>query len=214
MTYSPNIPEPSSSPKSSVTSIQTNYSQFSSVFSNISGGVTYNHMPLNDFNQGKHAAVLMQQQTKDLGIPQTQSLTVLYAKAAPAATGNNQPQLFLQIPTFLPTDLDTTKSRNIGMQLTYNSVNTSGPQYQSFLVGGYILYFGSTTNIAANIVLSPIPTKILCVQAIPQGTSTVGGQANTPYDVGVVVTQPKTIKINSTRAPGGASFLWLAIAQA
>lgn len=213
MTYSPNIPEPSSSPKSSVASIQTNYSQFASVFSDTSGGVVYNHMPLNDFNQGKHAAVLIQNQGGDIGIGDTQSLAILYSKTAPAAAGN-QPQLFVQIPKFLPTKLDTTKFNNPGMQLTYNSVNTSGPIYQSFLTGGYILYFGSTTTIGTPIVLSPIPTNILCVQAIPQGTSTVGSQTNVPYDVGVVVTQPNTIKINSTRAPGGAKFLWMAIASA
>jgi hypothetical protein len=214
MTYSPNIPEPSSSPKSSVSSIQTNYSQFASIFSSTSGGVIYNHVPFNDFNQGKHAAVLIQNQSGDIGIGDTQSLAILYSKNATAATGGPQPQLFVQIPRFLPTDLDTTKFLNPGMQLTYNTVNISGPIYQSFIVGGYILYFGSTTTIGTPIVLSPTPTKILCVQAISQGTSTVGGQTNVPYDVGVVVTQPKTININSTMAPGGAKFLWMAIAQA
>ena len=214
MTYDPTTPSSKSSPKSSVSGIQTNFSQFASIFSSTSGGVIYNHMPLNNFNQGKHAAVLMQNQTRDFGIGNTQSLAILYSKNAPAATGGPQPQLFVQIPKFLPTELDTTKFNNPGMQLTYNTVNTSGPIYQSFLPGGYILYFGSTTTIGNPIVLSPIPTKILCVQAIPQGTSSFGGQTNIPYDVGVVVTQPGTIQINSTRAPGGAKFLWLAIAQA
>ncbi len=215
MSYNPNTPSSQSSPKSSVSGIQTNFSQFAGIFSSTSGGVIYNHIPLNNFNQGKHAAVLMQNQGFDFGIGKTQSLAILYSKnAPPAATGGTQPQLFVQIPKFLPTELDTTKFNNPGMQLTYNTVNTSGPIYQSFLPGGYIFYFGSTTTIGTPIVLSPIPTNILCVQAIPQGTSTVGGQTNVPYDVGVVVMQPGTIQINSTRAPGGAKFLWLAIAQA
>lgn len=209
MSYDPTIPNPESSPKSSVASIQTNYSQFASVFSSTSGGVTYNHVALNDFNQGKHAAVLMQNQVAEPGIFK-ETLAVLYAKNAGATTGGPQPQLFLQIPRFLPTDIDTKKFTNQPMQLTYNSVNTSGPIYQSFMVGGYILYFGSTTTIGTPIVLSPIPTKILCVQAIPQGVVT----GNVPYNVGVVVTQPKTIQINSSNAVGGAKFLWLAIAQA
>lgn len=209
MTYNPNTPESSSSPKSSVASIQTNYSQFASIFSSTSGGVVYNHIALNDFNQGKHAAVLMQNQSGDLGVGNG-SLSILYSKNATAATGGTQPQLFLQIPVFLPTDLDTTKFLNPGMQLTYNSVNTAGPIYQSFLAGGYILYFGSTITIGTPIVLSPIPTKILSAQAIPQGVVT----GNIPYNVGVTVTQPKTIQINSSNAVAGAKFLWMAIAQA
>lgn len=208
MTYDPTIPASTSSPKTSAANIQANFSQFSTIFSKTSVGVVYNHMALNDANAaGKHAVVRFQRQTADPGVEL--DLDVLYCKNATLQIGVLS-QLFLQIPTFLPTDFDTTKAANTPMLLTYNQVNTAGPIYQSFLIGGYILYFGSTTNIATPIVLSPAPKNILCVQAIPQGV--VSG--NIPYNVGVVVTQPKTIKINSSNAPGGATFLWLGIGTA
>ncbi len=207
MTYVPETPTSTSSPQSSVNQIEVNFSKFDSIFSSTALGVFYNHMPLNDANQGKHAAVIMQNQTTDPGV--TEDLAALYAKNATAATGGTQPEVFVQIPQFLP----ISTAPNVGMQLTYPTVNVAGPIYQSFLPGGFVFYFGSTNTIGTPITLTPTPTSILCAHAVPQGTSASGGATNVPYDVGVVVTQPATIKINSTRAPGGATFLWMAIAK-
>lgn len=213
--FNPLIPLPSESPDTSSSPVQVNFAQFAAIFSQNPSGVIYNHMSLNDSNQGKHAAVLMENQSSDPGV--MQDLTVLFNKNAPSASGT-QPQLFVQIPKFLPTSADPTDAKNISMQLTYNSVNTIGPQYQSFLPGGYLLYFGSTNTIGSAIVLSPIPTEILCAIALPTGVGNAknGGatRTNVPYDSNVAVTQPKTVKINSSRAPSGATFYYLIIAKA
>jgi hypothetical protein len=212
MTYDPNIPPPTTSPQLSPTSIRTNYAQFASVFSALVGGEYYNHMPLNNTNQGKHAAVLMEKQTVDPGV--TQDLTVLYCKDTTTSI-DTQPQIYAQIPKFLPTSLDTNNVPNDPMQLTYNYVNTAGPtQYQSFLPGGYVLYFGSVVGAGVTITLSPKPSKILMAQAIPQGTYNPAGQVNVPYDTGIVITQSDKLKVDSGSAPAGATFLWLAIAKA
>lgn len=213
MTYIPVFPPATTSPKLSPTQIQTNYSQFAAIFSSKVGGVVYNHLPLNDFNQGKHGSVLFQNQTLDPGV--TNNYTVLYSKTASSAAGS-QPQLFSQIPKFLPVDIEQGNEPNLPQQMTYNTVNTAGPdQFQSFLPGGYILYFGSTVTNAVPITLSPTPTKILAAFAYPQGTQTVSGVPNTPYATAIAITQPGTLKINAV-VPGGGNpkFLWMAIAQA
>lgn len=212
MTYNPNIPPPTTSPALSPVPIQTNYSQFAAIFSALTGGVFYNHIPLNNPNQGKHGAVIFENQSSDPSV--TQDLDALYCKnTTSAASPSGQPQMFVRIPKFLPFGSDPEPAPNFPMQLTYNSVNTSGPnQYQSFLPGGFILYFGNTTTIGTPITLSPTPTEIVMVQAYSQGSA--GGTANEPYTSGVNVTQPGTIQILSGNAPGGANFLWMAIAKA
>ncbi len=205
MTYNSTNPPSTTSPKDSASLIQTNFSQFDTIFSNMVLGVAYNHVALNDFNEGKHAAIIFQRQTTDPTI--TQNLDVLYCKNATAATGTT-PQLFLRIPKFLPTILDPSKDANNPMQITYNSVNTAGPVYQSFLAGGYILYFGTTSNIAVNITLSPSPTKILVAIAEPNNLTTSG--TPTPFSVSTQIISTTQFKINSN-ATGVYSFTWMAI---
>jgi hypothetical protein len=202
MTYNPNIPMPLVSPANSAAPIQVNFSQFAGIFSRLVGGVTYNHIPLNDFNQGKHAAIIMQNQLVDP--PVNQNLAMLLALNATTAA-NTQPELFVKIPLFLPTALDTTLAQNTPMQLTYNQVNVVGPnQYQSFLPGGYLIYFGSTMNIAANIPVLPTPTAIVIALATPVGF---------PYNVSTLVVQPNQIQIRSSNAPALTTFLYLVIAR-
>ena len=168
-------------------------------------------MPLNDPNQGKHAAVIIQNQST---IPTvTKDLVNLFSMNSSSNAGT-QPQIFAQIPKFLPNG-----GNNNPMQLTYNSVNTSAPIYYSFLPGGYLIYFGSAVTVGAipngavTVTLSPTPTSILCVQGTPTGTSTISSFPNTPYDVSAVVTQPGTILLSSRRAPNGSTILWLAIGK-
>lgn len=215
MTYDPNIPNIPSSPSTSASPSQVNFAQFAAIFSNATGGVVYGHQPLNDSNQGKHGVVLMENQAADPGV--TGDYSVLYNRNASSASGS-QPQLFAQIPTFLPTIQDPKVAENLGMQLTYNSVGIIAPYY-SFLPGGYLLYFGTTSNISVPIVLAPIPTEILCVQAYATATGMVTiptgvPQTDVPFDAYVTVTQPKTILIGSTRATPGSTFFYLAIAKA
>jgi len=215
MTYSPDKPDEGPSPAIDVVQIQTNFSQFASIFSN-------NHTALNDKNQGAHEGVILTRQLFDPGV--TEDLAVLYAKNAGSKAGS-QLQLFVQIPKFLPTGQDTTNAKNVGMQLTYNSVNTAGPIYQSFLPGGYLLYQGSVSGnttpnvlIADTVILSPAPTKILVAIATPNTMTSVG--IAIPFNVSTTintVTNDRFV-INSTgNASGGSipySFVWMAIATA
>ena len=160
MTYSPLIPSPASSPKSSVVSIQTNFAAFASVFSVNSGGVIKNHYPLNDPQQGKHGAVIFDQ-IADPSV--TLTLASLYAKNTPSGSPpSSQPQLFARIKDFLPNG-----QPNTPMQLTYNTVSTSTP-YQSFMIGGYLIFWATIASAlpgpAYTITLSPAPTALLNVQ--------------------------------------------------
>ena len=201
MTYNPDKPDRGPSPDIDVAQIQTNFAQWASVFSQ-------NHTAMNNRNQGDHEKVQMNLQANDPGV--TNDLTALYAKDALSQAGT-EPQLFAQIPQFLPTDNDLFPNLNTGMQLTYNSVNTAGPQYQSFLPGGYLLYFGATTNIATVITLSPAPTKILVAIAAP---NSFPGPSNLPdIKVSTNILTNSTFKINST-ITGVYSVSWVAIAQA
>ena len=222
MSYDANIPSPESSPSNSVSQIQTNFAQFASIFSNLNG-IFYNHVAFSttDPSQGKHGAVIFEKQLSDPGV--TQSLDVLYSKDASSHAGT-QPQLFIQIPEFLPTSIDKNPATNAPMQLTYNSVGMAGPIYYSFLPGGYLIYFGSAITAGAppngtvTVTLSPVPTAILSVQAMPTGTGSAsnGGptRTNVPFDSWVIVNQAlSTIQINSKRAPAGSTFLWMVVGK-
>ena len=209
MTYSFQKPDAGPSPALDAAQIRTNFSQFASIFSTLIAGLSYNHTALNDRNQGDHESVILTLQAADPGV--TEDLAVLYTKNASSMAGI-QPQLFVQIPKFLPTDIDTTDALNAPMQLTYNSVNTAGPVYQSFLPGGYLLYFGSTSNIAVNITLSPAPTQILVAIATPNNMTIIGTPV--PFDVSTTIVSNSQFKINSTAAIGVYSFGFVVIAKA
>jgi hypothetical protein len=202
MTYSFIKPDAGPSPKLDAPIIQTNFSQFATIFAN-------NHTALNVKNQGDHEKVVLELQNADPGV--SEDLTVLYAKNASSNLGT-QPQLFVQIPKFLPNQNDPNLAENIGMQLTYNTVNTAGPLFQSFLAGGYLIYFGSTSNIAVNITLSPAPTQIVTVIATPNNMTSIGTPI--PFDVSVQIINNSTFKINSQSATGVYTFGWVAIAKA
>jgi hypothetical protein len=200
MTYSHIKPDAGPSPALDASTIQTNFSQFATIFA-------VNHTLINDASQGEHEGMVFQLQSADPGV--TQDLAVLYCKNATSKSGT-QPQLFVQIPKFLPNQNDTTQAENTGMQLTYNSVNTAGPVYQSFLPGGYLLYFGSTSNIAVNITLSPAPTQIVMAIATPNNLTSIGTPI--PFDVSTQILSNSTFKINSALASGIYTFGWIAIA--
>ena len=155
MTYSPLIPVGSIPPVDQVTDLVTNFSQYAVGFNS-------NHTPLNLSKQGSHEGVLLTLQTSDPAV--TQNLAVLYCRNSTSKAGT-QPQLFVRIPAFI----SGITPQNPPMQLTYNSVNTSGPQYQSFIPGGYIVYWGTLTlNTPTNIVLSPVPTFVVMAIAYAQ----------------------------------------------
>lgn len=212
MTYSPIIPQGLPPPRDQVVQVQTNFAQFAAIFSLLSGGVTYNHTALNDPHQGDHESILLTLQNDDPEV--IQDLVAFYCKNAPSQAGI-QPQLFFRTPKFLPTKSDPTTAGNAPMQLTYNSVNTAGPVFQSFLAGAYILYFGMITDITVNITLSPAPTKILAAIANANTLTSVG--TPTPFDVSTQILSNSTFKINSNLDGTHTttySFTWLAVAQA
>ena len=207
MTYVPNIPIATESPANQVVQIQTNFAQFAAKFSALVAGVRYNHTALNNINQGDHESIILQKQLSDPGV--TQNLDVIYSKDATSFL-STQPQIFVQIPKFLPNNIP-----NIPMQLTYNSVNTSAPIYQSFLAGGYIFYFGDVTAVPATITLSPTPSSIQMAIAQANTMTTVGTPI--PVDAEIVANQTtKQITISSNLAAGVGvyRFSWMAIGTA
>lgn len=165
MTFSPTKPDAGKSPAIDVSQIQTNFSLWASVFDN-------NHTAITGLtrNSGDHESVIIPKRVGDVGV--TQDLSVLFCKDATSNAGT-QPQLFSQILKFLPTTEDHTNAQNVGVQLTYQTVNIAGPQYQTFLPGGYLVIFGtetiSGTNYSTTITLTTIPTKILVAFASSNG---------------------------------------------
>jgi hypothetical protein len=213
MTYDPQIPLVTESPLTSASPIQINFDQFAKVFSVLAGGLSRNHVPFNNANQGQHGAVIFQKQTADLGV--TQDLDVLYAKDYVGKV-STEPQLYVQIPKFLPTSLDTTEAPNTPMQLTYNSVGTAGPIYYSFMPGGYLVYFGMVigTNFTSYpLVMSPTPKSLLIAIANPNTVET--NSTHRPMKISTAITSNDTFFVNGT--PGGPncpavySFTWFAI---
>lgn len=205
MTYNPNSPNGTQSPKDQVVQVMTNFSQFAAIFSSTVAGVVYNHTALNLQKQGDHESIIITNQTID---PTIENAVVLYAKNATSKAGT-QPQLFYKTPQFLPDEINPDTPGNPPVQLTYNTVNIAGPVYQSFLPGGYLFYFGTRTG-AGQITLSPQPTKILIAIAYPNELTTVGTPV--PDDVSVQITSNFQFNIISSSAQLTDTFTWLAIA--
>lgn len=191
--YSPTEPQNEPSPAIATTQLRTNFSQFNTIFGN-------NHVSLNDSNQGKHNGVIFQQQIADPGALNYDSL---YCKANPSSSGTHL-QLFLQVPQFLPSS-----QPNLPQQLTFNQVNTAGPQYQSFLPGGFIMYFGMITTVPTVITLSPTPSQIVC--AIAMGNVFDNGGTGNPILVQTQVLSASTFRITSSSV-GPYAISWIAIA--
>jgi len=200
MTYSPITPQSQPSPAATQSQIQTNFATFATIFA-------LNHTALNKKNQGDHENVIFEKLAADPGV--IGDFVSLYAKNAVAKSGT-QPQLFAQIKKFLPTSNDPTNADNLGMQLTQSVVNTVGPnQFQSFLPGNFMLYFGTVTA-NGTVTLSPAPTTIHAVLAIPNNI-TLG----IPSLVSVVVNQTTNADFDIfSNASGVFSFTWIAIATA
>jgi hypothetical protein len=219
MTYNPNIPQANPSPEVQQPKVKTNFSQFASVFSSSSGGVNYNHSALNTGNQGKHEAVMMEFVVP----PLTDDDFVSLFNFTKTSAVNSTQQLFAQIPQFLPNGIP-----NISEQLTYDQVNTSGPQYQSFFAGAFLVFFGSvsgTTGSLANIVntITLTPTPSLILAPIASANSVVASGVVLPVcSIGVTVAalpikNQFTITMQSPWRTGAAvpyNYSWVAICLA
>lgn len=201
MTYSPLKPDGGPSPNIDVAQIQVNFSQFSTIFQR-------NHTALNNANQGDHEAVIFEEQSVDPVVDD--EFVSLYAKEV-VGFALTQPQIFARIQEFLPTDNDQMAAPNDPMQMTFYNVNTAGPIYQSFVMGGYLVFFGQTTDVTANIVLSPGTTSIVCAIAASHTMTSVGTPI--PYRVSTNVLSHNTFKINifPTTMPYLVSWMVIAI---
>jgi len=204
MTYTPIKPDSGPSPAVDTTYIRDNFAQFAAIFSSTAGGIIYNHTPINDRNQGDHEVVLLEKQATDPEV--TENWATLYAKDANSNAGI-QPQIFARIQKFLPTNIDPRNAQNTPMQLTYNQVNTAGPVYQSFIPGGFLVYFGTTNNIAVPITVSPVPTSLFLAIAAPYNVTT----GNIPFDTTTEILSTSQFRINSLSATGVYTFGWVAI---
>lgn len=195
MTYLPNEPKDLPPPVVATTQMRTNFAQFQTVFSN-------NHSALNTSNQGKHEKVIFEQQSDDPGI--TSNYIAMYAKSV-TNNINTQPQGFIQIPKFLPND-----QPNLAEQITYNTVNTAGPIYQTFLPGGYVLYFGVVNVVPITITLLPACNGIATVVVNANNTD-IFDAFTFPFDVYAEVANPNQFTIKSNTAHGTYTFTWTAI---
>ena len=205
--YNPGIPEGLPSPRDQVVSIQTNFAQFAAIFSATSSGVVYNHTALNMPKQGNHESIIFLNQP--FGSSVVENSCVLYAKNV-TSNVDTQPQLFYKTPAFLPNMLNPDTPGNPSVQLTYNTVNTSGPVYQSFLPGGYLLYFGSV-SATGTVTLSPKPTKILVAIAYPNNLTS--GGTPVPFSVSTQILSNNYQFNIISNATGSYTFTWMAIAQ-
>lgn len=209
MTYDPQIPVVTESPSTSASPIQVNFSQFSQIFGALTGGIYYNHISIGKSGQGKHGAVIFQEQSVNPVVDQ--DLVALYAKEYISHT-STEPQLFATIPKFLPTAQDTTQADNSPMQLTFNSVGLTGPLvYYSFLPGGYIIYFGSVAAVGVSpntVTLSPVPTSLLLAIACPNTVES--GSEHRPVKISTNITSPSTFDVYSV-ITAGYDYNWFAI---
>lgn len=205
MIFDPTKPTDLPPPSVSVDTIRTNFSSYADVFDN-------NHIALNLSNEGKHNQVILQQQ---FGNPVVNgNFADLFSKIISAQSGNSQ-ELHAMIPRFLPNDFAYQPQ-----QLTFNIVNTVGPnQYQSFIAGGYIVYFGKVTQgpgsaVSLSVALSPTPSQVVCVIA----NSTTVINSSTFFYQPVAVNNVSTAGFNvnpsgSNPGPGGQDFYWICIAK-
>lgn len=202
MTYNPSQPEDLPPPSVAVDTIRNNFSSYADVFDN-------NHIAMNASNQGKHNQVILQQQLIDPTI--NSNFADLFSKIISAQSGMSQ-ELHAMIPKFL-----SNNKPNTPQQLTFNVVNTTGPdQYQSFIAGGYIIYFGKVTQtgiaIAIPITLSPVPTEIVC--AIANSTTVISSSTFFYAPVAVNVVSNSQFNVNpSTNAGAPRDFYWVCIAK-
>ncbi len=212
MTYDPNQPQNQPPPDTGINSVRNSFSSYANIFDN-------NHIALNANNQGKHSNVILQQQSGD---PSVESgFDALYSNVASTNLGSTL-EIFAKIPQFLSSD-----KPNNPEQLTFHTVNIVGPtQYQSFLPGGYVLYFGTVTGNVVNapltalVTLVPAPTKILCVIANPTRLALVTGAGTNlaPQKVSVILNTTNTAQFTIFAvAPGPGlavgNITWLAIAK-
>ena len=207
MGFNTAIPRGNNTPAYSALLMQKNFTRYNIVF-------RANHVAMNSTGQGKHANVILTNQSPTPGDPSvTVTWPTLFAKNS-STKGGTITALYSKIPVFLPAGfIDSGSVQNPSVQWTYNSVALTATtpsktsSYQSFLFGGYLIYMNQTilTSAKTTITLTPAPTKILSVIAQPTSTD-----ASVPYPCSVNVVTSNTFTIEGTV---GITYQWIAIAQ-
>ncbi len=203
MTFLPDIPTDLPPPNVAVNQIRTNFSQYATVFDN-------NHVALNANYQGKHSNVILQRQVSDPEVGG--DFDSLYSKSV-TATASTSEQLFVKIPKFLPNEIP-----NNPTQLTFNVVGLV-PQYQSFLPGGYVIYWDtipSANTVNTTVTLLPTPSEILCVIPNPSKLVGVGVLPTKPVQISVTILNAFQFRINASfngAPPGTGDIRWIAIGR-
>lgn len=151
MTYDVNIPSEEQSPSVSQPGIKINYFEYDRIFK-------LNHMEMNNDNEGNHSFVIFKNQSSDPSV--IPPVGTLFGKIGSGVA--NSANVFFKTSKFLP------NQENTAELLTFNVAANIIDQYQSFMMGGYIVYFG--------IGLTPLAgsnTITFAFGAIPVCTKTV-----------------------------------------
>lgn len=209
MVYDRRKPDPGPSPEVDASQIQENFEDYDLAFG-------LNHVPMNSFNQGSHEAIVFKK--RNSGPTNVISEIALFNRDVIPPTSFSE--LFVKIPKFLPTQNDSRQADNVSMQLTFHKVNTAGPQYQSFLFSGYLIYLGSGSGMTAGAnvntsdtitLMLPTPTKILVTLPVANSKNS----ANEPMRITANITGTNTFDVitsgNTLAAPIPYSFTWTAI---
>lgn len=164
----PSIPTSEQTPAASQPFILINNQNWPTLFN-------VNHGAMNSIVQGQHEEINFKQQSTDPIV--TQDLGNLYCKSASNKSGSAL-QLFWRMKNFI------LSQPNNPEQITFSSVSTSNP-YQSFLIGGYVVYMGtfslSGAGSTVTVSVSPTPTALLSVIT----TITSGGSGNNTASLAV-----------------------------
>lgn len=168
--YAPNQPESKLSPSDTQNQIKLNFSVFSTAFAVNHGNMATNIIP--GLIQGKHKAVIMKMQPQGLGVQE--GFASLFGRIAVQVSGNS-PNLFWKTEKKadgLPI--------NSAVQLTFNKVQLTGNDQQTFIPGGFIVYKGIGPIVSGSgsfVITLPLGTatsKIMMANAITN-TSTLSG---------------------------------------
>ena len=194
--WNPNIPQPTQSPSSSQPFILINNQNWPTIFGR-------NHVTMNNNNQGKHGAVIYKTQTALPSV--TGDWGTIFSLSVGSNSGTNT-QLFYRTKQFVP------GQTNSPMQFTFNQVNLVGADQQSFIMGGYLVYFG-TFNLNGGagtnttITLSPQPASINTIQ-VSYNTARLNRDSNSVSVVGLNNFQ---FKVTQNQGGGPYTFTYFVI---
>lgn len=121
-------------------------------FQDIFKAFNINHVPMNQENEGKH------------------TLTTLERQGGAPATAADECALYNLLGTDAQSQLFYRPDSNgVQIQMSYQTVVTTGLQQRSFMAGPFIFFFGRVDNLNVGlntITLTPAVTTLLTAQAV------------------------------------------------